>query len=188
MTERERDMERTRRPMSQQLADFDIVELEMTLDDTREQYNTMLRNSNNKAQQKKMGVPGAQLGAADFGSEAVWSEQNPVLKKGDLHLGSQAWRSLLQDAQEKLILRTTSFETQLQAIREHLEQARSQKSASNAMNLNFGRIAKPLRGVAPQPSITVTPPMDENYSPNSPTKAGLVDRRTSWLGGWSNRA
>lgn len=56
--------------MAQQLADFDVmkkalmrdlqnrcekvVELEISLDETREQYNNVLRNSNNKAQQKKM--------------------------------------------------------------------------------------------------------------------------------------
>ncbi|KAG0345788.1 hypothetical protein BG005_001092 [Podila minutissima] len=136
--------------MFQQLADFDIMkktlmrdlqnrrekcesnltaELEMALDDTREQCSTVLRNSNNKAQQK-MGVPGAQLGAADFGSEAA--------DRAEL-----------------------GFETQLQALREHLEQARSQKSASNTMNLNFGRIAMPLRGGALSPSITVK---DDRYS------------------------
>lgn len=31
-----------------------VVELEMSLDETREQYNNVLRASNNKAQQKKM--------------------------------------------------------------------------------------------------------------------------------------
>lgn len=59
-----------RKSMAQQLADFEmmkkalmrdlqgrcekVVELEMSLDETREQYNNVLRASNNKAQQKKM--------------------------------------------------------------------------------------------------------------------------------------
>jgi kinesin family protein 5 len=59
-----------RKTMAQQLADFEmmkkalmrdlqsrcekVVELEMSLDETREQYNNVLRASNNKAQQKKM--------------------------------------------------------------------------------------------------------------------------------------
>jgi kinesin family protein 5 len=38
------------------------------------------------------------------------------------------------------------FEAQLQAVRERLEQARSQKSQTAMAALNFGRIAKPLRG------------------------------------------
>ncbi|CAG8825474.1 22482_t:CDS:2, partial [Dentiscutata erythropus] len=37
------------------------------------------------------------------------------------------------------------FEAQLQAVRERLEHARSQKSAAST-GLSFGRIAKPLRG------------------------------------------
>lgn len=59
-----------RKSMAQQLADFEVmkkalmrdlqsrcervVELEMSLDETREHYNNVLRTSNNKAQQKKM--------------------------------------------------------------------------------------------------------------------------------------
>ncbi|KAF9430591.1 hypothetical protein BGZ94_005925 [Podila epigama] len=123
-------------------------------------------------------------------------EQNSVLKKevamSERKLVArneriQSLESLLQDAQEKLTSQNHKFETQIQAFRERLEQARSQKSAQNAMSLNFGRIAKPLRGSAP-PVDNGNVPADENYSPNSPTKGGMVDRRTSWLGGWNNRA
>lgn len=68
--EKERDLERMRKSMAQQLADFEVmkkalmrdlqnrcekvVELEMSLDETREQYNNVLRATNSKAQQKKM--------------------------------------------------------------------------------------------------------------------------------------
>ncbi|KAI8583484.1 hypothetical protein K450DRAFT_221443 [Umbelopsis ramanniana AG] len=70
MSEKEKDLERMRKSMAQQLADFEVmkkalmrdlqnrcekvVELEISLDETREQYNNALRASNNKAQQKKM--------------------------------------------------------------------------------------------------------------------------------------
>lgn len=70
MSEKEKDIERMRKTMAQQLADFEVmkkalmrdlqgrcekvVELEMSLDETREQYNNVLRASNNKSQQKKM--------------------------------------------------------------------------------------------------------------------------------------
>lgn len=37
------------------------------------------------------------------------------------------------------------FESQLQAVRSRLEQARTHKSQGNSM-LSFNRIAKPLRG------------------------------------------
>lgn len=70
ISDKEKELERTRKSMAQQLADFEmmkkalmrdlqgrcekVVELEMSLDETREQYNNVLRASNNKAQQKKM--------------------------------------------------------------------------------------------------------------------------------------
>src|ERR1700710_37944 len=69
-SEKQKDMERMRKSMAQQLADFEVmkkalmrdlqnrcekvVELEISHDETREQYNNALRASNNKAQQKKM--------------------------------------------------------------------------------------------------------------------------------------
>ncbi|KAI7852325.1 hypothetical protein BDC45DRAFT_407681, partial [Circinella umbellata] len=59
----------------------------------------------------------------------------------------QSLEALLQDAQEKLITQNQKFEAQLQAVRERLEQARSQQKSQNTMgSLGFGRIAKPLRG------------------------------------------
>ncbi|RUO95557.1 hypothetical protein BC936DRAFT_143761, partial [Jimgerdemannia flammicorona] len=47
-----------------------------------------------------------------------------------------------------LLCLSRKFEAQLQAVRERLEQARSQKSQTAMQALNFGRIAKPLRGTA----------------------------------------
>lgn len=70
LSEREKELERMRKSMAKELADFEtmkkalmrdlqtrcekVVELEISLDETREQYNNVLRASNNKAQQKKM--------------------------------------------------------------------------------------------------------------------------------------
>lgn len=85
----------------------------------------------------------------------------------------QSLETLLQDAQEKLITQNQKFETQLQAVRERLEQARSQQKTQSPMSaLNFGRIAKPLRGGAVVP---------ENGG-DSPTR----DKRTSWIAGFMN--
>jgi kinesin family member 5 len=63
-------LERTRKAINVQLAEFDgvkkslmrdlqnrcekVVELEIQLDEIKEQYNNVIRNSNSKAQQKKM--------------------------------------------------------------------------------------------------------------------------------------
>ncbi|KAF9579474.1 hypothetical protein BGW38_004251, partial [Lunasporangiospora selenospora] len=208
MTERERDMERIRKTMAQQLADFEVmkkalmrdlqnrcekvVELEMALDETREQYNTVLRNSNNRTQQKKMAFLERNLEQLTMVQKQL-VEQNSALKKevaiADRKLIArneriQSLEGLLQDAQEKFTTQNQKFETQLAAFRERLEQARSQKSAANAMSLNFGRIAKPLRGGAPT-TDNGGPHMDDGFSPSSPTKGQLPDRRTSWLG-WRN--
>ncbi|KAF9347393.1 hypothetical protein BGX26_001096 [Mortierella sp. AD094] len=198
MTERERDMERIRKTMAQQLADFDVmkkalmrdlqnrcekvVELEMTLDETREQYNNVLRNSNNKAQQKKMAFLERNLEQLTMVQKQL-VDQNSALKK-EVALSErkltarneriQSLENLLHEAQEKFTTQNMKFETQIHALRERLEQ-RSQKPV-----FAFANIAKPVRGGAPTVESSI--PTDENYSPSSPK--GQVDRRTSWLG-WS---
>ncbi|CAG8638083.1 13701_t:CDS:10 [Rhizophagus irregularis] len=172
VADKEKDMERIRKTMAQQLADFDVmkkalmrdlqnrcekvVELEISLDETREQYNNVLRNSNNKAQQKKMAFLERNLEQLTNVQKQL-VEQNSSLKK-EVAIAErkllarneriQALEALLQDAQEKLTTQNQKFEAQLQAVRERLEQARSQKS-SIASGLGFGRIAKPLRGGVP---------------------------------------
>ncbi|CAJ0833902.1 2111_t:CDS:10 [Entrophospora sp. SA101] len=159
VVEKEKDMERIRKTMAQQLSDFDVmkkalmrdlqnrcekvVELEISLDETREQYNNVLRNSNNKAQQKKMAFLERNLEQLTN----VQKQKEVAIAERKLHARNeriQALETLLQDAQEKLTTQNQKFEAQLQAVRERLEQARSQKS--NTLALNFGRIAKPLRG------------------------------------------
>jgi kinesin family protein 5 len=126
MTERERDMERIRKTMAQQLADFDVmkkalmrdlqnrcekvVELEISLDETREQYNNVLRNSNNKAQQKKMAFLERNLEQLTMVQKQL-VEQNSALKK-EVAISErkliarneriQSLESLLQVAQENL--------------------------------------------------------------------------------------
>jgi len=173
VADKEKDMERIRKTMAQQLADFDVmkkalmrdlqnrcekvVELEISLDETREQYNNVLRNNNNKAQQKKMAFLERNLEQLTNVQKQL-VEQNSSLKK-EVAIAErkllarneriQALEALLQDAQEKLTTQNQKFEAQLQAVRERLEQARSQKSSSIASGLGFGRIAKPLRGGVP---------------------------------------
>lgn len=86
----------------------------------------------------------------------------------------QSLETLLQDAQEKLISQNQKFEAQLQAVRERLEQARTQKSQNSMAALSFGRIAKPLRGGGS--AVENTQGMDD---PTSPTDKR--DKRSSWL-------
>jgi len=174
VAEKEKDMERIRKTMAQQLADFDVmkkalmrdlqnrcekvVELEISLDETREQYNNVLRNSNNKAQQKKMAFLERNLEQLTNVQKQL-VEQNSSLKK-EVAIAErkllarneriQALEALLHDAQEKLTTQNQKFEAQLQAVRERVEQARAQKSQSSLSSMgSFGRIAKPLRGGVP---------------------------------------
>ncbi|RCI06036.1 hypothetical protein CU098_012332 [Rhizopus stolonifer] len=195
ISEKEKDLERMRKTMAQQLADFEmmkkalmrdlqsrcekVVELEMSLDETREQYNNVLKASNNKAQQKKMAFLERNLEQLTNVQKQL-VEQNGSLKKevavAERKLIArneriQSLEALLGDAQEKLIHQNQKFEAQLQAVRDRLEQARSQKASQPAMSaVNFGRIAKPLRGGG-----NVVEPADDKR-----------EKRSSWMPGFLN--
>ena len=112
--------------IQQQIADFDVmkkslmrdlqnrcervVELEISLDETREQYNNVLRSSNNRAQQKKMAFLERNLEQLTHVQRQL-VEQNGSLKKevaiAERKLVARNERiisleALLQDSQEKL--------------------------------------------------------------------------------------
>lgn len=112
--------------VQQQIADFDImkkslmrdlqnrcervVELEISLDETREQYNNVLRSSNNRAQQKKMAFLERNLEQLTHVQRQL-VEQNSSLKKevaiAERKLSARNERilsleALLHDSQEKL--------------------------------------------------------------------------------------
>ena len=116
----------TSRTVQQQIADFDImkkslmrdlqnrcervVELEISLDETREQYNNVLRSSNNRAQQKKMAFLERNLEQLTHVQRQL-VEQNGSLKK-EVAIAERkllarndrimSLEALLQDSQEKL--------------------------------------------------------------------------------------
>lgn len=87
-----------------------VVELEISLDETREQYNNVLRTSNNRAQQKKMAFLERNLEQLTHVQRQL-VEQNGSLKK-EVAIAErkliarneriQSLESLLQDSQEKL--------------------------------------------------------------------------------------
>ena len=112
--------------VQQQIADFDVmkkslmrdlqnrcervVELEISLDETREQFNNVLRTSNNKAQQKKMAFLERNLDQLTLVQRQL-VEQNSSLKKevaiAERKLFARnerimALEALLHDSQEKL--------------------------------------------------------------------------------------
>ena len=171
------------RTVQQQIADFDVmkkslmrdlqnrcervVELEISLDETREQYNNVLRSSNNRAQQKKMAFLERNLEQLTHVQRQL-VEQNGSLKKevaiAERKLIARNERimsleALLQDSQEKLtaanhrympldqciervakVFVYSRFEAQLTAVKERLEAAKhgSTRNSSSASNNPIG--------------------------------------------------
>ena len=141
----------------------------------------MIRNSNSKAQQKKMAFLERNLEQLTLVQKQL-VDQNSTLKKeagiAERKLLARNERiqnleALLQDADRRLSVQNQKFEAQLQAVKERLDQARgeldsvrdgdaelltlytAQKAAASSP-LNFGRIAKPLRGGRPTEHGAVT--------------------------------
>ncbi|KAJ5593816.1 uncharacterized protein N7459_000024 [Penicillium hispanicum] len=163
--------------LQQQIAEFDamkkslmrdlqnrcerVVELEISLDDAREQYNNVLRSSNNRAQQKKMAFLERNLEQLTHVQRQL-VEQNSGLKKevaiAERKLIARNERiasleSLLQESQEKLTQANHRFEAQLTAVKERLEAAKQGSTrglpamdGSGGFSFGGSRIAKPLRG------------------------------------------
>ncbi|KAK4172152.1 P-loop containing nucleoside triphosphate hydrolase protein [Triangularia setosa] len=193
--------------VQQQLAEFDVmkkslmrdlqnrcervVELEISLDETREQYNNVLRSSNNRAQQKKMAFLERNLEQLTQVQRQL-VEQNSALKK-EVAIAErkliarneriQSLESLLQESQEKMAQANHKFEVQLAAVKDRLEAAKAGStrglgSPTGLGGFNIGsRIAKPLRGGGD--NITTV-----NAS-NHPTIASLQNppenKRSSWF-------
>ncbi|GBE81985.1 kinesin heavy chain [Sparassis latifolia] len=211
LAESAQDLERTRKAISVQLAEFDgvkkslmrdlqnrcekVVELEIQLDEIKEQYNNVIRNSNSKAQQKKMAFLERNLEQLTVVQKQL-VDQNSALKKeagiAERKLLARNERiqnleALLQDADRRLAVQNQKFEAQLQAVKERLDQARAQKAASSP--LSFGRIAKPLRGgggAAANSTAAATSPSLTSNSANPLTRlqneeTGSGAKRASWF-------
>ncbi|KAF2020841.1 kinesin-domain-containing protein [Aaosphaeria arxii CBS 175.79] len=202
--------------VQQQIAEFDnmkkslmrdlqnrcerVVELEISLDETREQYNNVLRTSNNRAQQKKMMFLERNLEQLTVVQRQL-VEQNSSLKK-EVAIAErkliarneriQSLESLLQDSQEKLTAANHRFEAQLTAVKERLEAAKSGSTrglGSPTSGASFAgafggavgsRIAKPLRGgggpVQDGPVLPVLSNLQAQESGNQNS-----GKRTSWF-------
>ncbi|PFH54337.1 hypothetical protein AMATHDRAFT_53266 [Amanita thiersii Skay4041] len=210
LAESAQDLERTRKAISVQLAEFDgvkkslmrdlqnrcekVVELEIQLDEIKEQYSNVIRNSNSKAQQKKMAFLERNLEQLTLVQKQL-VDQNSALKKeagiAERKLLARNERiqnleALLQDADRRLSLQNQKFEAQLQAVKERLDQARAQKAAATSP-LSFGRIAKPLRGGGGQPqtnpSVTNMSTGTSNANPLArvQNEEGGSAKRASWF-------
>ncbi|KIM87108.1 hypothetical protein PILCRDRAFT_95952 [Piloderma croceum F 1598] len=209
LAESAQDLERTRKAINVQLAEFDgvkkslmrdlqnrcekVVELEIQLDEIKEQYNNVIRNSNSKAQQKKMAFLERNLEQLTLVQKQL-VDQNSTLKKeagiAERKLLARNERiqnleALLQDADRRLSVQNQKFEAQLQAVKERLDQARAQKAASSSP-LSFGRIAKPLRGgggasAAPAGPVPISGGGAANPLTRIQNEEGGGAKRASWF-------
>ncbi|KAF7558978.1 hypothetical protein G7046_g5172 [Stylonectria norvegica] len=190
--------------IQQQIAEFDVmkkslmrdlqnrcervVELEISLDETREQYNNVLRSSNNRAQQKKMAFLERNLEQLTQVQRQL-VEQNSALKK-EVAIAErkliarneriQSLESLLQDSQEKMATANHKFEVQLAAVKERLEAAKAGSTRGlNSPGFGFAstgsRIAKPLRGGGGEAPLTI--PSIQTIHQNE----GNNNKRASWF-------
>ncbi|KAE8152836.1 P-loop containing nucleoside triphosphate hydrolase protein [Aspergillus avenaceus] len=189
--------------LQQQIAEFDamkkslmrdlqnrcerVVELEISLDDAREQYNNVLRSSNNRAQQKKMAFLERNLEQLTHVQRQL-VEQNSSLKKevaiAERKLIARNERiasleSLLQESQEKLTQANHRFEAQLTAVKERLEAAKQGSTrglptmdSSGGFSFGGSRIAKPLRGGGGG---------SESSAPVAGVQSQETGKRTSWF-------
>ncbi|KAJ6444532.1 kinesin heavy chain [Purpureocillium lavendulum] len=167
-----------------------VVELEISLDETREQYNNVLRSSNNRAQQKKMAFLERNLEQLTQVQRQL-VEQNSALKK-EVAIAErkliarneriQSLESLLQDSQEKMAAANHKFEVQLASVKERLEAAKAGSTRGlNATGGGFNfaaagsRIAKPLRGGGGD-APPVVPTIQSIQQNDMPT-----NKRSSWF-------
>ncbi|KAI9870580.1 MAG: Kinesin heavy chain, partial [Pleopsidium flavum] len=203
--------------VQQQIADFDVmkkslmrdlqnrcervVELEISLDEVREQYNNVLRSSNNRAQQKKMAFLEHNLEKLTHVQRQL-VEQNGSLKK-EVAMAErkliarneriQSLENLLQDSHERLTASNHRFEVQIAGVRERLETAKggstrglsSPSFSSSAGGFSFGgagsRIAKPLRGGAATETMNGGGPNIPVLSGLQAQEAGPGGKRSSWF-------
>jgi kinesin family protein 5 len=143
-----------------------VVELEISLDEAREQYHNVLRASNSRAQQKKMAFLERNLEQLTYVQKQL-VEQNSSLKK-EVAIAErkliarneriQSLEGLLQDSQEKLTAANhrystplilwvfsantdftfSRFETQLTAVKDRLEAAKiGTKGLGNSGQFSF---------------------------------------------------
>lgn len=144
-----------------------VVELEISLDQAREQYNVAMRDGNNKQQQKKMGLLQRNLEQLTQVQRQLM-EQNTVLKKdvGMAHKILEARNDRIQnlelalrDSQVRLGQESEMFETKLAHLKERLTEVKR------------GSFTSPGTSVPSSPSLSHTPSFIGTPSrPSSPSK------------------
>ncbi|WWC85238.1 uncharacterized protein L201_000100 [Kwoniella dendrophila CBS 6074] len=138
-----------------------VVELEMQLDEVREQYKTIARSANSRAQQRKLEFLEHNLENLNVVQKQL-VEQNTSLKR---EIGEtqrklinrndriQNLEAALNNADDRLTKKTMKSEQQIQILKAKL----ADLEAKSSNPYNQGRIAKPLRGGGGQPIPATSP-------------------------------
>ncbi|GMK55466.1 hypothetical protein CspeluHIS016_0205220 [Cutaneotrichosporon spelunceum] len=197
-----RDLERQRKQYDIQYAEFEIVrkslmkdlqnrcekvvELEMQLDEVREQYKVVARSASSRNQQKKLEFLEHNLDALNQVQKQL-VDQNTQLKKevgvAERKLITRNERiqnleQLLNDADARLAQKNQRYEQQIEGFRSRLAEMQAREQAS----FNHARIAKPLRGgggATAAPSNPFANPITRVQHDESPASA----KRQSWFFG-----
>jgi kinesin family member 5 len=190
-------LDNLRQTMGQQLAEFDtmkkklmrdlqnrcekVVELELSLEETKDQYNSILRNSNTTQQQQKMSFLERNLEQLSNVQKRL-VEQNSSLKKqsavDERKLANRNERiikleALLAETQSKMEQQALKFEAQMVDLREKVPKDNNTQWGSW---MQSSRIAKPLRG-----GVAAAVEPDVNDSPRSSLSlSGNNSKRSSW--------
>ena len=213
--------------LTKQLADFDtikkslmrdlqnrcerVVELEISLDSTREQYNSILRSSNSKQQQKKLAFLERNLEQLTLVQRQL-VDQNAQLKKevaiAERKLVARGERirgleGLVAESQEKLMVANHKFvhanshplhdnhtdfhrfESQLLAVKERLEAAKS----GSTRGLGPLSPSAPVSNFASNPFSRIAKPLrggGANVATTegggmAPSENGTSNKRQSWF-------
>ncbi|BEI85414.1 hypothetical protein CcaverHIS002_0508150 [Cutaneotrichosporon cavernicola] len=200
-----RELERQRKQYDIQYAEFEIVrkslmkdlqnrcekvvELEMQLDEVREQYKVIARSASSRNQQKKLEFLEHNLDALNQVQKQL-VDQNTQLKKevgvAERKLITRNERiqnleQLLNDADARLAQKNQRYEQQIEGFRSRLAEMQAREQA----NFNHARIAKPLRGGGGGGGAPATPsnpfanPITRVQHDESPASA----KRQSWFFG-----
>lgn len=161
-----------------------VIELEMLLDEAREQYQALLvqvKNSNTKALQQKCVFLQRNLEQLTSVQQQLINENNRLKLENQVCMKQLAIRNerihglelLLQDAQEKLQKHATSEgDVQIRSKSGSFKssQANRAKGVTAALNTSGGgRIAKPIRGGGGN-KVEVTEQTGSNVAPPTPGK------------------
>ena len=141
-----------------------VVELEISLDQARAQYNIAIRDSNNKQQQKKMALLQRNLEQLTQVQRQL-VEQNVVLKK-DVAMAHkildarndriQSLESALRDSQNRLSQESEIFETKLTYLRDRLMEVKRGGGGSNSSSVAGSPIRPNLGSMMSSPPGTNT--------------------------------